>query len=161
MSTTFLTWDKYIPDSKIIPPDKFLQKFKYAFWRLFTPFHPFFRDSFLAVGLLKHSGRQNFLIGYLSPNHKLEDAVNILIAHGYGNHFIAWIDDGEILGMRYVCDFATQYHIRFFKDGEIRGHYEYTPECHPVLHMRDIGMENRKDEFLKLLGNCITSDKPE
>jgi hypothetical protein len=159
MNNTFLTWKKSIPDSKIIPPDNFFDKFKYAFWRFFTPLHPFFRDGLLALGLLKHSGRQDFLIGYLSPIYKVEDAVKILIKNGYGNHFIAWIDDDEILGMRYVCNFKTQYHIRFFRDGEIRGHYEYTPECHPILHMKDIGVENRMNEFLSLLGDYITPNK--
>ena len=159
MNSAFLTWKKSIPDSKIIAPDKFFDKFKYLFWRFFTPLHPFFRDGLLALGLIKHDGRQDFLIGHISPNHKLETIVQILLANGYGNHFIAWIDDGEILGMRYVCNFKTQYHIRFFKDGEIRGHYEYTPECYPILHMRNIGMENRKEDFLSILGNCVVANK--
>lgn len=155
MNSPSLVWKKSIPDSKIILPDNFFDKIKYIFWRLFTPMHPFVRDSLLTLGVITHVGRQNFRVGYLAPDCKLEDAVKILIDNGYGNHFIAWIDEGEIISMRYVCDFTHQYHIRFFQDGEIRGHYEYTPECYPILHMKDVGMEDRKEKFLAILGNCV------
>ena len=157
MKSSFQIWKKSLPDSEIIMPDNLPDKAKYIFWRLFTPLHPFFRDNLLWLGLIKHEGRQNFLIGHIAPNYTLEDVVEFLVGKGYGNHFIAWVDDGELVGLRYVPNFSTQYHIRFFHDGEIRGHYEYTPECYPILHMRDVGMKNCNEEFLKLLGDFVVA----
>lgn len=47
---------------------------------------------------------------------------------------------------------------RVFADGEVRGHYEYTPECAPLSHMKKIGMEDRRHEFLALMSDRIISD---
>jgi hypothetical protein len=131
------------------------ERFKYLFWRIYTPFHPAVRDISLALGIVSHSGRQNFLIGTIAPGFTFQDIVDHLIAHGYGNHFIAWKDEGEIISMRRVVGFKYQYHLRIFEDGEIRGHYEYTPECHPILHFKAVGSTDTRSEFSRLLQGKI------
>ena len=78
--------------------------------------HPFVRDCALALGLVHHTGRQDFLLGILAPDISLKDAVNYLVEKGYGNHFIAWKDDGELVSLRQVVSFEYQYHIRIFYD---------------------------------------------
>jgi len=144
-----------LPHAKMGRPESFIHTFKYIVWRLYTPFHRFCRDTLLAIGFITHSGRQPFLLGTLAPEYTVEDVVSFLIDRGYGTQRVAWEDDGEILSLRYVENFVYQHHLRIFNDGEVRGHYEYTPECHPILHIQEIGMEDRRHEFLQLLGDRI------
>lgn len=135
-------------------PQTLSEQIKYIFWRLYTPFHPVLRDMLLDMGIVDHTGRQNYLIGHIDPS-KIRDFVDHLIGKGYGNHFIAWIDQGEIVGLRYVKDFRTQYHIRIFEDGEVRAHFEYTPECYPILHMKAINQRDCREEIMPIVSEHI------
>lgn len=148
-------WVKSLPYARPVFPRGPLQQCKYLFWRAITPFHSHIRDFLLYIRLLRHQGRQNYLLGRLAPGETIESIVGYLLQKGYGNHFIAWEDDGQVVSLRYVENFERQYHIRIFDDGEIRGHYEYTPEYRPLLHVKEIGMEPRFDEFLELLKGRI------
>jgi hypothetical protein len=143
----------------MVYPESFVNRVKYVFWRLYTPLHPFFRDTLTQLGLLKHVGRQNFLLGKIAPHLTVEEFVSHLVSKGYGNHFVAWKDEGEIVSLRYVKDFKYQYHLRVFKDGEVRAHYEYTPECNPILHIKERNMEPRREEFLEILGGMIVASE--
>ena len=140
----------------MVYPKSIAHRIKYAFWRVYTPLHPYVRDAALRVGITWHEpGRQPFCLGKLAPEYSLQDVVLHLIANGYGNYFVAWRDDDEILSMRKTQNFVYQYHLRIYADGEIRGHYEYTPECHPIRHIQEVGLENRREHFLELLGEHI------
>lgn len=143
-------------------PKRFSDRVKYYVWQVYTPFHPPLRDLAIAIGIVsleskieKWGARQNYLLGHIAPQETLESIVNHLINQGYGNHFIAWEDDGEVVSLRYVEDFKYQYHLRIFEDGEVRGHFEYTTECHPIRHFYEVGFEDRREEFLKVLGDRI------
>ncbi len=155
INTELESWTKNLPRSKVAFPSAFTDRLKYGFWRLYTPFHPLVRDAALSFGIVSHSGRQNFLIGKIAPGLVLKDVVDFLLANGYGNHFIAWKDEDELLGLRRLVGFSYQYHIRIFSDGEIRGHYEYTPECYPILHFKAVDQKDCRDEFLELLKGKI------
>jgi len=48
-----------------------------------------------------------------------------------------------------------QYHIRLFKDKEIRAHYEYSPEAHPITHCFCVHQEAKKEYFKKLLNEYL------
>jgi hypothetical protein len=76
---------------------------------------------------------------------------------GFGNHFIAWGDEGQVLSWRKIKDFNHQYHLRVFSDGEIRGHFEYTPEGHPIAHFDERDESFHRGEFLKFLGEYVTN----
>jgi hypothetical protein len=143
-----------LPRSEVFP-SSFLHRILYRFWRIYSPLHPFVRDISLSLGIVSHAGRQNFLIGNVAPDQSIEKLIAFLIEQGYGNHFIAWKDDGEIVGLRRAVGFKYQYHLRIFEDGEIRGHYEYTPECHPFLHFKAINQADKREEFLELLKGKI------
>lgn len=107
-----------------------------------------------------NQGRQRFHIGYLAPGKTLAELKHHLNTKwGFGNHFVAWGDDGQVLSWRKLVDFNHQYHLRVFSDGEIRGHYEYTPEGHPVAHFDEKGEEFHRAEFVKFLGEFLTSKK--
>lgn len=145
-------WVRRVPHSKIEFPAQNLEyQLKFVFWRCITPFHNPVRDLLLHTGFIAHGGRQRYLLGHLAPHATLESLVEHLLAHGWGNHFIAWEDDGQVISLRKTDGFRRQYHLRVFADGEIRGHYEYTPESHMVWHMQEVDMEERREEFLELL----------
>ena len=109
----------------------------------------------LSLNILKHEGRQHYTLGTLAPGVDLVDFLKHLEGKGWGKNFIAWKDEGEVIGVRKLESFERQYHIRVFKNGEVRGHYEYTPECHPRWHLKEIGMEARHAEFLEELGSWV------
>ncbi len=136
-------------------PRSFTAWAKYLFWRIITPIHPYVRDLFLKLKIVRHGGRQNFLLGKVARHITIQEFISHLIEIGYGNHFVAWRDDGELVSLRFVVSFMHQYHIRIYEDGEVRVHFEYTPECHPIWHLQEIGIEHRREEFLKLFGDRI------
>jgi hypothetical protein len=146
---------KSIPHSKLIYPARVIDRVKYWFWHYFTPYHPQVRDTLLRLGIVWHEGRQDFLIGTVAPHTTIEEVITYLVERGFHNHFVAWEDDGELVSLRYPDGFKRQYHLRIFEDGEIRAHYEYTTEAHPIRHMRDIDVEPRREYFLELLGERI------
>ncbi len=153
--TAILDWVKELPPSTMVYPENFFDRLKYVLWRLYTPYHSFFRDTLLKLGIIHHEERQSFLLGKLAPGRSLMKLISFLINQGYGNHFIAWKDEGQLVSLRLVKNFTYQYHLRIFEDGEIRGHYEYTPECHPFLHLQEKSFEDRHKEFSDLLRGWI------
>jgi hypothetical protein len=160
--TSLKSWAKSLPASAMVFPDSLGDRLKYFFWRLYTPVHPLLRDASVALGLVNHierypQGRQPYTLGTIVPEMTIQDFVAYLITKGFGNHFIAWEDAGQVVSLRYMDDFKYQYHLRVFTDREVRGHYEYTPECHPVLHMKtkDVPFEARRDFFLNMIGDKI------
>lgn len=137
------------------------EKLKQKIWRFVYKFFPTWQKMLLKLHFIWHqNGRQRFHIGYLAPGKTLLDLKNHLHDKwGFGNHFVAWTDEGQVLSWRKLKDFNHQYHIRIFSDGEIRGHYEYTPEGHPLDHFDEKGEEFHRNEFFKFLGNFITDKK--
>jgi hypothetical protein len=153
-------WIKTLPASSMVYPDTFKDRLKYITWRLYTPLHPLVRDASVALGIMNHvdkypRGRQPYMLGTIAPGVTMQEFISHMISQGFGNHFVAWKDSGQVVSLRYLDGFKYQYHLRVFEDGEVRGHYEFTPECHPILHMRDDSMEERRAEFLKFLGDWI------
>src|SRR3989344_3676516 len=115
---------------------KFGEKIKQKIWHFIYKFFPTIQKELLKLHLIWHQrGRQKYHIGYLKPGKTLEELKNHLHDEwGFGNHFVAWSDDSQVLSWRKLADFYHQYHLRIFSDGEIRGHFEYTPEGHPIAH---------------------------
>ena len=153
----FVIWIESLPPSKMVYPKTFFQNVKYVIWKYYTPLHPSVRDFGLRFGFVRHQGRQDFVLGKLSPSHSMKDFVSLLVSKGYGNHFVAWKDDDEVVSFRLVEDFEYQYHVRLYKDGEVRGHYEFTPECYPYRHMQEYVLEERRDYFRALFGDSVVS----
>lgn len=130
-------------------------RLKASFWRRFAPLFPYAQLTLIRIGILRHDIRQHFLIGHLAPGKTIHGLMEHLRRHGFRKHRIAWIDRDEILGMRKLVNFHWQYHLRVFIDREIRVHYEYTPESKPIDHLREVGMEQRREEFLAFLGEWV------
>ena len=146
---------KQIPDSVLPYPRGLYKRLKYIFWKVIYPFHNLGRDVLLFFGIIHHEGRQDFLFGTLAPGRTVEGFLQHLEQHEFGNHFIAWEDDGEAISVRRLVDFEWQYHLRIYQDGEIRGHYEYTPESHPVWHLREVDMKECRTDFLSFFGDWV------
>ena len=139
----------------------FLDRLKYSVWRFIYRFFPTVQKAFLKWGVVEHNGtRQRYHIGWLAPHRTLEELKKHLHKKwGFGNHFIAWTDDDQVLSCRKFAGFQDQYHLRVFKDGEIRGHFEFTPEAHPLEHMEEKGEREAKKDFLKFLGDFVVQEK--
>ncbi|MFZ3043527.1 MAG: hypothetical protein WA058_00215 [Minisyncoccia bacterium] len=158
-------WIRDLPRSRMVYPSSAGDQLKYWLWRLYTPFHPLVRNTSFRLGgklligsvapEVRYEGRQDFLIGTLRPEYSVRELVCFLVAQGFGNHFIAWKDSDELVSLRRVTDFRHQHHIRVFRDGEVRCHYEYTPEYRPVRHLVRVGFEDRTPEFRDLLQDWI------
>ena len=157
------SWCDELPASLMVYPERLAERLKYHFWRVYTPYHTFVRDTAMRFSIVRrirlkiigHAGKQEFLIGKVAPNLSVREFVSRLLEKGFGNHFVAWKDDGQIVSLRYVENFTYQYHLRVFADREVRVHYEYTPECRPIAHFFRLGQEERREDFLRFLGDSI------
>lgn len=139
---------------------RFEERSERILWHFLTPVFPAVQQLFLRLHLVKHRGRQPFLLGHLASGRTAERLKRFLTQKGFGNHFIAWRDSGQILSLRKRLNFNEQYHIRIFEDGEIRGHFEETPEGHPLKHLLEIGETDRREDFLNFLGDWIIPAEP-
>ncbi|MEJ0001948.1 MAG: hypothetical protein WDN09_02090 [bacterium] len=139
----------------------FWDRTKQRIWRFIYGFFPRIQRGLLKSGLIWHEKeRQRYHLGWLAPGKTLEELKRHLNEKwGFGNHFIAWIDSGQVLSWRKLASFKHQYHLRVFEDGEMRGHYEFTPEAHPIDHFRERGEEDRSGDFMRFLGDFITTEK--
>lgn len=133
------------------------QRFKNWFWHKVYYVFPWFQVHLLKWHIVRHDkGRQHYHLGWLAPHKNLKQLEDHLHTKwGFGNHFVAWKDEGQVLSWRKLVDFDNQYHIRVFKEGELRGHYEYTPESKPLAHMQEIGEVPHYAHFKKFLGEYV------
>ena len=137
--------------------DRVKQKTWDLIYRVFLPA----RTALFKTGIIWHKkGRQRYHIGWLAPGKTLVRLKKHLHDKwGFGNHFIAWVDEEQVLSWRKLTDFEDQYHLRVYEDGEIRGHYELTPEAHPLEHVEEKGEMDKTPDFLKFLGDFVTQKK--
>jgi hypothetical protein len=130
---------------------------KQKIWRIIYKFFTPIQRTFL---IFHQSKRQKFHIGWLAPDKTLEELKKHLHEKwGFGNHFVAWTDKGQVLSWRKLADFSDQYHLRVFEDGEICGHFEFTPEAHPIEHFTEKGEQPKTEDFLKFLGEFVVQKK--
>lgn len=128
---------------------------KRTLWRVITPVFPYVRDTLLYCGIFYHEGRQEYHVGWLREDREFNDFLDYLARKGFANHFVAWVDTDEVISLRKLVNFHWQYHLRVFSDGEVRGHYEKTPEGNPIAHFLEFGMEQRRGEFFGFLGDWV------
>ncbi|EKD33232.1 MAG: hypothetical protein ACD_76C00067G0004 [uncultured bacterium] len=132
-----------------------LRPSRWLLWLILRPIFPYLRHYILALPFLKHSERQKFIIGHLANGRTYDELLEHLKTQGFGNHFIAWIDKDEKISLRKFDGKDRQYHLRIFKDGEIRGHNEYTPESHPIWHLQEVDLISKREDFQKFLNGWI------
>jgi hypothetical protein len=126
-------------------------------WHQIYPIFPWTQTHLLKWHLIWHKKeRQPYHIGWLVAGRTLQELEQHLHDQwGFGNHFVAWTDTGQVLSWRKFESFDFQYHLRVFEDGEIRGHHEYTPESKPISHFAEMGEEPNLADFKKFLGDFV------
>ena len=94
--------------------------------------------------------RQRFLLGHLKAGVSPREAALHLKQFGFRRHRVAFTDGGQELSLRRLCEkhHDRQYHARIYDDGEVRCHYEYTPDDHPIRHLREDIFLRREDRFM-------------
>jgi hypothetical protein len=132
-----------------------IERQKLRFWRWLTPHFPKIRDFLLRHRVIWHHGRQDYRLGKIVPHKTPDELIIHLSSHGFGNHFVAWVDEGQLVSLRKLDNYRYQYHLRIFDDGEIRGHYELNPEYKAIPHFLEWGMEDRRQEFLIFLTEWV------
>jgi hypothetical protein len=139
----------------------FFDRLKYRTWHFIYKFFLPVQRTLLKLGIINHAGgRQKYHIGWLQKGKTLVGLKKHLHEKwGFGNHFIAWKDKNQVLSWRKLADFQDQYHLRVYSDGEIRGHFEFTPEEHPFEHLEEKGEKEAQKDFLKFLGDFVTEKK--
>lgn len=139
------------------------ERFREALWKRVYPLFPPLQSALLKMHLIWHKKeRQRYHIGWLRAGATLEELETHLSTQwGFGNHFIAWKDTDQVLSWRRLENFEEQWHLRVYADGELRGHYERTPEANPIRHFEEDGEENHEAEFKKFLGDfCVAAPSP-
>lgn len=122
------------------------------------PIFPVIRSLFVGMDFIKApKGRQNFTLGFLKDSASLEQFENELKNLGFFSEKMAFVDPDEILGMRKLDtnNPGFQYHLRVYKDNEVRGHYEKTPEDAPLDHFNEVGFEPRHEDFISMIGEFL------
>lgn len=129
---------------------------QFLFFLFVRPMFPFLQWVGRASGLFVRAKtvegphlRQPYLLGQLQNDTPPEALQEHLEKEGFCVERIAYTDPGQILSMRRLCDAYKdrQYHVRVFDDGEVRGHYEYTPEDRPWSHMQEALFEPKTEVF--------------
>ena len=124
-----------------------------------SPLFPFFQRTVQSLGLLRQApsvegpySRQPFFVRFMHATETIETLVERLRKAGFYDESIALHDPGQIVSMRRLDDAHPdrQFHIRIFTDGEIRGHYEFTPEDHPIAHWNET-LFTPSDQFMTWL----------
>ena len=126
-------------------------RLRLLFWKIIEPLFPTVRDIWMRLGFISHDYRQPYLYGRLKAEVTSYDLRQLLKQAGFENAYLAWIDPDEVVNMRKLAGVEYQYHVRLFKDGEVRGHYEFAAETHPIKHLREIGMVTGEDYLTSLL----------
>lgn len=129
---------------------------------LFLPLRPLFpvvQRLVQAFGFMREAKtvegphrRQPYLVGRCEPGNA-SSVIDAFRASGFKDECIALNENGQLVSLRRLDDAKPdhQYHVRVFNDGEVRGHYELTPEDHPFGHWDERVFEERNAEFVAAL----------
>lgn len=133
------------------------QKIKQKIWSILYRVFPWAEHHLLSF---HQKQRQKFHLGWIHPSKSLADLKNHLSNKWqFGNHFVAWEDSSQVLSWRKLVSFDKQYHIRVYDDGEIRGHFEYTPESAPLKHFFEEDETAGREGFMKFLDGYMVDKK--
>jgi len=123
-------------------------------WNIAYAVQPPVRKVLQALGM--HKVRKPYLLGFIdSSKYSLADLENHLKSVGFEKAKLAWKEPGEVQSVRRVDGLKFPWHVRVFDDGEVRGHYEYSAEKHPVRHLQGKVYHDDKKFLLSLLGDYV------
>lgn len=117
-------------------------------WRIIYLFYP----PILRIleKLHFHHYRQKYHVGFVKKKdiHKIK---KYLLKQGYEPAILSWKDPEEVINMRKIDKKVFSYHLRIFRDGEVRAHYEYASEANPWNHITEKVFMPKKRYYKKLL----------
>ena len=125
--------------------------FYQKFWSKIFSILLFLRDH----RILLYPVRQRYRLGFLIEGKSATEFKNFLVSQGFEERFVAWVDPGETLSLRKIDQIKYQYHLRLYRDGEVRGHYELTPESDPIGHLFEKYLVPNRAKFLEMLRGWI------
>ena len=125
------------------------------FWLLMRPLWPPVRFVMRLLGLHPVSKKKlaPTLLGHLKHDKTPRELREYLKNNGFRHDPLGWIDDEEVLGLRKFDTPQFQYHVRLYKNGEIRGHHEVAPEYNYIHHLR--GPDTHIGDLPELLKDWI------
>lgn len=134
-----------------------LRKFKRSLWWFTKPIWPITRTLFMGRWRLVWNEKEKDKkhIGWLRPDKTPKEFLKYMRKKGFKKHHMAWKHTDELFSMRKHMDETFQYHIRFYKNRQVTGHYEPAPEGHLVRHLLEREVEFRKEEFLEIMGDWV------
>ena len=109
--------------------------------------------------LKREPSRQPYLLAQIAPEHTFRLYYHLCVLHWYHDNYLSYVDKGELYNIRKLhfkgvgCWYQT--HIRIFEDGEVRGHYEVTPESEPRAHYQGTTLEEVQASELEELKAII------
>ncbi len=138
-----------------------LRTVKKAAWKLTAPVWPVSR-MLMGKGRIvwREKDKDRKHIGYLRSDKTFREFRAFMKKQGFKKHYIAYKDVEELFSLRKIHNIKFQYHLRVYKNRRLTGHYEMAPETNPLKHLREVGLETKKEDFLNILGDWITFNKP-
>ena len=106
----------------------------------------------------RHRGRGPYLLGKIDTSkYTIDEFRNHLFSLHFEKSRLAFKEPGEVLNVRLVDGLRFQWHVRVFEDGEVRGHYELSPEAHPFKHLKEAYKKEIDDKnfLLSLFGGYL------
>jgi|CXWL01.1.fsa_nt_gi hypothetical protein len=129
-----------------------------AFRIFIRPVFPLGQWLVFKLGIMSDTTEhQDFHLGNLKEGITIEMARQHMLKQGFFMNRVAYNDPGQVLSMRRLDDELPdrQYHLRIFDDGEVCGHYEYTPEDKPWRHLNDEILEKREEKFAEWIRGIV------
>ncbi|MBI2013736.1 MAG: hypothetical protein HYS87_02840 [Candidatus Colwellbacteria bacterium] len=131
-----------------------------SFWLIAAPVWPIFR---MCMGRWRIPWREKDKdkkhLGWLKQDKTPKEFIKHMRNHGFKRHFIAYKDVEELFSLRKIHMERFQYHIRFYRNRRITGHYEPRPEKHPIKHLRETSIELRKEDFMVFMRDWVLEAK--
>ncbi len=113
--------------------------------------------------LFPFKGRQEYILTKVDPRTlSQEDFEKKLIGINYQFNYFSYQDKDEITNLRKLYISADskirQFHVRYYRDGEIRAHDELSYEEDAMGHVDSVSMTDIPKEEKDLLIKCVNSN---
>jgi hypothetical protein len=80
----------------------------------------------------------------------------VLAAYGWQPNYLGYVYKGQIYQCRRLVDYGWhQYHLRFYEDGKVTGHFEVAPEADTSDHLSGLDLRTMTKEEAEELKNVL------
>ena len=92
----------------------------------------------------------------LSKPPVIDEMAEKLRAYGYYYNTLSLTYRKQIYTVRKLLDLDHQYHLRFYSDGWVSGHYELRPDSHPLEHVDGVELRSLTSEEKEQIKKYLT-----